>query len=322
MIIVTGGAGFIGSCLVRELNNNGIYDILIVDRLRNASKWKNLLGKRFTRYIDKDDFRIMFLNGEFDNEKIETIFHIGACSSTTETDCDYLFENNYNNSIDLAQFALTKNIRFIYASSAATYGDGSNGYSDNEFYGLMPLNPYGMTKHLFDLWVIQNGFDKILTGLKFFNVFGPNEYHKDDMASMVYKSFLQIKEKGYVKLFKSNTSEYPDGGQMRDFVYVKDVTKILIDIYNNKAFSGIYNIGTGNARNWNDLVKAVFNAMNLEPEIEYIDMPEQLSKQYQNFTEADMSKLKSSNPLLSFMELEESVEDYVKNYLLKEQKIL
>lgn len=322
MIIVTGGAGFIGSCLVRELNNNGIYDILIVDRLRNASKWKNLLGKRFTRYIDKDDFRIMFLNGEFDNEKIETIFHIGACSSTTETDCDYLFENNYNNSIDLAQFALTKNIRFIYASSAATYGDGSNGYSDNEFYGLMRLNPYGMTKHLFDLWVIQNGFDKILTGLKFFNVFGPNEYHKDDMASMVYKSFLQIKEKGYVKLFKSNTSEYPDGGQMRDFVYVKDVTKILIDIYNNKAFSGIYNIGTGNARNWNDLVKAVFNAMNLEPEIEYIDMPEQLSKQYQNFTEADMSKLKSSNPLLSFMELEESVEDYVKNYLLKEQKIL
>jgi ADP-L-glycero-D-manno-heptose 6-epimerase len=318
MIIVTGGAGFIGSCFLKKLNDNGIHDIIVVDRLGTSLKWKNLLGKRFLRFIDKVDFRKNYLTKDF-GSNVEAVFHFGACSTTTERDADYIMDNNLNYSIDLAEFCQNNYIRFIYASSAATYGLGENGYSDTNFESLSPLNVYGFSKSLFDQWVIDNFLDKTFTGLKFFNVFGPNEYHKGDMASMIYKSYLQIKESGKVKLFESNRSEYADGEQMRDFVYVKDSIDIIWKIFENNDFAGIYNLGTGKARTWNSLVTAVFNSMNERKNIEYIDMPESLTKQYQYYTEADMSKLESTKCSHSFMSLEDSIDDYVKNYLIPQK---
>lgn len=314
MIILTGGAGFIGSCLLKTLNNKGITDVLVVDHLGNSNKWKNLLGKEFNNFAHKSEFRKSLKKGIFD-ENVEAIFHLGACSSTTESDADYLFDNNYSYSIDLAEFAVKNNARFIYASSAATYGDGSNGYDDNEFDSLSPLNGYGFSKHIFDKWVIKNGYDKRFVGLKFFNVFGPNEYHKNDMASMVYKSYNQIVNSGKVNLFRSTTSDYADGGQMRDFIYVKDACDVIWEIYRQNTFSGIFNLGTGKARSWHELVNAVFASLDLEPVIEFVDMPDGLINQYQNFTQADMSKLISSGINFKFSSLENSVKDYVTSYL-------
>jgi len=227
-----------------------------------------------------------------------------------------------NYSIDLATYAIENDIRFIYASSAATYGNGENGYSDYKFDNLMPLNVYGLSKQLFDQWVVENNLDEVLTGIKFFNVFGPNEYHKGEMASMIYKSFLQIKNLGIVRLFKSNHKDYKDGEQKRDFVYVKDVVDIIWQMYKNDNISGIYNLGTGKARTWNDLVVAVFNAMGLKSRIEYVDMPENLVNQYQNFTQADMSKLNETIKNVKFRTLEQSIDDYVKNHLLKNWQYL
>lgn len=320
MIVLTGGAGFIGSCFLRTLNNKGITDVLVVDHLGHTTKWKNLVGKNFIGFTDKTDFRKKLNSGYYD-EKIDTIFHFGACSSTTETDADYLMDNNYSYSLELANYALDNNIKFIYASSAATYGDGSNGYSDNDFDSLVPLNGYGFSKHIFDQWVVRNSLDKIFIGLKFFNVFGPNEYSKGSMASMVYKSYKQILETGKVKLFKSNSSNYPDGGQERDFIYSKDVCDAVWELYHTKFHAGIYNIGTGTARSWNDLANAVFKAMGITPQIEYIDMPENLTKQYQNFTQADMTKLTSEGIKFKPLPLEDSVKDYVQNYLSKDYLI-
>jgi ADP-L-glycero-D-manno-heptose 6-epimerase len=316
MIVLTGGAGFIGSCFLKTLNDKGIYDVLVVDHLGHSAKWKNLLGKKFSSYINKTEFRELLKSGFYDG-KITAIFHFGACSSTTESDADYLMDNNYTYSTELAEFAAEKNIRFIYASSAATYGDGSLGYSDSIFEDLLPLNGYGFSKQIFDLWVIRNGYDKLFAGLKFFNVFGPNEYHKNDMASMVYKSYNQIVKSGKVRLFKSNTNEYSDGGQMRDFIYIKDTCEVIWNIYSDDKINGIFNLGTGTARSWNDLANATFAALNLEPIIEYIEMPESLSKQYQNFTEADMKNLLKSNLNYEPLTLEDSVKDYVQNYLSK-----
>jgi len=316
MILLTGGAGFIGSCLLNKLNNEGIEDILLVDNLSNSSKWKNLIGKKYTAYENKDIFIDKLQFGEFDN-KIEYIFHLGACSSTTETDIDYLMYNNFNFSKEIAEFALSNNIGMMYASSAATYGNGEFGYSDTNFDNLRPLNGYGYSKHIFDQWVISQGYESRLTGFKYFNVFGPNEYHKDAMSSMVFKSFNQIKEMSKVNLFKSNDSQYVDGGQKRDFIYVKDVVDVMWKSYQNSIY-GIYNLGTGKARDWNSLVKAVFNALDKEVKIEYIDMPDNLKRQYQNFTEADMTKL-NKNIKHNFMLLEDSINDYVKNYLSNSQ---
>ena len=315
MIILTGGAGFIGSCFLKKLNDENITDILVVDNLGFTNKWKNLTKKKFLNFINKNDFLLLLESNRFDN--IDTIFHFGACSSTTEKNADYLFENNYHYSIRLAEYSVKNKIRFIYASSAATYGDGKFGYSDNTFDILEPMNCYGFTKHIFDQWVIRNKYDTIFVGLKFFNVFGPNEYHKNDMASMIYKSFLQITNTGKVKLFKSNSTDYKDGEQKRDFVYVKDCNEIIFNIYKNKKISGIFNLGTGKARTWNDLANAVFKALNLEPNIEFIDMPEDIKQQYQNFTEADITKLKNTMPNVKFQSLEQSIEDYVLNYLNK-----
>lgn len=320
MIVLTGGAGFIGSCFLEKLNAEGITNILVVDHLGAGTKWKNLIGKRFKDYIHKTEFRDKLSSGYY-GDSIKTIIHLGACSSTTEFDADYLFDNNLDYSKELAVFAALHNVRFIYASSAATYGDGSKGYSDNSFYNLRPLNCYGFTKHLFDMWAIDNSLDKKFCGLKYFNVFGPNEYHKGSMASMVYKSFHQINDTGYVNLFKSNHPDYQDGQQMRDFIYIKDVVDVMWKLYQKPDVSGIYNLGSGKARSWNDLVNAVFKAMNRETKINYIDMPQEISGQYQNYTQADMNKLKNALGV-EFHCLEDSVKDYVQNYLSKDEKYI
>lgn len=314
MIILTGGAGFIGSCLLAELNKKGIDDILVVDNLGTGQKWQNLLGKKFTAYMNKAEFRHQISENPQKFGHAEAIFHLGACTKTTEQDAEYLIDNNFNYSVELANFALEHDIRFIYASSASTYGDGAQGYSDSKFDDLIPLNCYGFSKHIFDLWVLKNGYDKKFTGLKFFNVFGPNEYHKESMASMVFKAFKQVNDTGEIHLFKSSHTEYPDGGQMRDFIYVKDVVKVICKLYEDDK-SGIYNLGTGIARSWNDLAAAVFKAFNIVPKIDYIDMPENLIKQYQNYTCADMSKLFKIYPDYTFTTLEDSVMDYITNYL-------
>lgn len=320
MIIVTGGAGFIGSAIVWKLNQLGEKEIIVVDELGQDDKWKNLTGINFIDFYHKDHFIDMVLDGNLPFE-FDTIIHMGACSSTTEKDADYLFENNFRYSQELVKFSLTHRAKFIYASSAATYGDGSNGYSDDEKHllNLRPLNMYGYSKHLFDTWLYKTGVIDEVVGLKFFNVYGPNEYHKGDMRSVVHKSFGQIKESGKVKLFKSYKSGYKDGEQLRDFIYVKDVVDIIAFFVEQKDKFGIYNVGTGKAQSWNDLVISVFNAMNMPVNIEYIDMPENLKSKYQYFTQAEMGKLRQAGYTKEFYSLESGVEDYVKNYLITEK---
>jgi ADP-L-glycero-D-manno-heptose 6-epimerase len=244
---------------------------------------------------------------------------MGACSSTTERDADYLMENNYHYTCQLAEWAVKRKIRFIYASSAATYGDGSLGFSDADEVTstLKPINMYGYSKQLFDLWALRHGMARDVAGVKFFNVFGPNEYHKGDMTSVIYKAFNQIRGTGKVKLFKSYKSPYADGGQMRDFVYVKDCVNVLWWLLSHKDVCGIHNLGTGKARTWNDLITAVFAAMKAPSNIEYIEMPESIRGQYQYFTEAKMDKLKAAGCTVQFRSLEDSVYDYVVNHLQK-----
>ena len=318
MIVVTGGAGFIGSAFVWRLNQEGINDIVIVDSLSTDDKWKNLVNRRFVDYIHKDNFLRMICDDRVPFD-VSAIVHMGACSSTTERDADYLWNNNYLYTKKLAEWSLKRGIRFIYASSAATYGDGTRGFSDDhsKINELKPINMYGYSKHLFDLWLLRNKLEGKIAGIKFFNVFGPNEYHKGDMTSVIFKAFYQIKETGKVKLFKSYKPEYKDGGQLRDFVYVKDCIDVMWWLFNNPAANGIFNLGTGKARTWNDLIKAVFNAMGLKTNIEYIEMPESLRNQYQYFTEAQMNKLKATGCPVTFSSLEDSVRDYVCNYLQK-----
>jgi ADP-L-glycero-D-manno-heptose 6-epimerase len=250
-------------------------------------------------------------------EDVEAVVHLGACSATTETNADYLYDNNYLYSIDVAEFAFEQNARFIYASSAATYGSGDRGYSDTTT-DLRPLNMYGYSKHLFDQWIRREGMEGACVGLKFFNVFGPNEYHKGSMASLVSKAVPEIQSKGRVSLFKSNDPEFDDGGQMRDFIYVKDVCAVLQTLLQRTDVTGILNLGTGTARTWNDLMHAVFTALEREPVIDYVEMPEHLSKQYQNYTQAEMDKFHQLLPGVLFSSLEESVADYVQGYLVRE----
>jgi len=316
MIIVTGGAGFIGSAFVWRLNREGIRDIIIVDQLGTDDKWKNLVGLTFTDYIHKDEFIEMAIADEVPFE-VSSVVHMGACSSTTERDADYLWENNYLYSRKVADWALRHNARFIYASSAATYGDGSSGFSDDHeiISRLKPSNMYGYSKQVFDLWVLKNKLENKMAGIKFFNVYGPNEYHKGDMVSVIYKAFHQIQETGKVRLFKSYKKEYPDGGQMRDFIYVKDCANVMWWLLENPSVNGIYNLGTGKARTWNDLIAAVFSSMGRKTNIQYIEMPEPLRNQYQYFTQAQMDKLKKAGCHVNFSSLEDSVRDYVTNYL-------
>ena len=316
MIIVTGGAGFIGSALIAALNKRQITDILVVDELGTDRKWKNLRNLSFTDYVEKDDFLEMVIEDKLDSS-IDAVFHLGACSDTTETNASYLIKNNYEYSKLLAQWATADNIRFIYASSAATYGDGSAGFSDDQekIEILSPLNMYGYSKHLFDLWARRTGLLKKIVGLKYFNVFGPNEYHKADMRSFCIKAFEQITSTGKVRLFKSYKPEYADGEQKRDFIYVKDAVDMTLFFYDNPQLSGLFNIGSGKARTWNDLVKAVFAAMGKEPNIEYIEMPESIRNQYQYFTEADITNLRKAGYDKQITTLEDAIKDYVQSYL-------
>lgn len=313
MIVLTGGAGFIGSCMLTTLNAAGYTDVLIVDSLRSGDKWKNLAGHSYLDIISKDNFRELMMTGA--NEGIETLIHFGACSTTTERDADYLYDNNTRYSREVAEFAFDQGAHLIYASSAATYGNGAKGYDDEE-RALRPLNMYGYSKHLFDEWIRSNGFEISCVGLKLFNVYGPNEYHKADQASMIYKAVHQVTQTGRVNLFRSNDPHYPDGGQMRDFIYVKDVCKVVLWLMKSSHVNGIFNLGSGTARTWNDVARAVFAALERETTIEYIDMPPQLHYQYQNFTEANMSKLKNVIPGLTFSTLEDGISDYVKNHLV------
>jgi ADP-L-glycero-D-manno-heptose 6-epimerase len=318
MIIVTGGAGFIGSALIAGLNKCGIDDIMVVDRLGSDQRWKNLVNLRFADYIDKEEFLEMVVEDTLPFT-VDSVFHLGACSSTTETDVSFLMENNFEYTKQLAQWTADEDIRFIYASSAATYGDGSQGFSDDEdsIETLKPLNPYGYSKQIFDLWAKRNGLLNKIVGLKYFNVFGPNEYHKAEMRSFVLKAFEQINATGKVRLFKSHRPDYKDGEQKRDFLYVKDAVDMTLFFLDNKEVNGIYNLGAGVARTWNNLAKAVFSSMDKSPNIEYIEMPDSVRNQYQYFTEADITKLRSAGYKKQITSLEDAVKDYVQNYLKK-----
>ncbi|HQN26753.1 MAG TPA: ADP-glyceromanno-heptose 6-epimerase, partial [Syntrophales bacterium] len=312
MIVVTGGAGFIGSAFVWRLNLEGIDNIVIVDRLGTEEKWKNLVNRRFADFLHKDEFLRLLIKDDLPFRP-RAIVHMGACSSTTERDADYLLENNFHYSCRLAEWALRKRCRFVYASSAATYGDGRLGFDDGDDVTptLRPINMYGYSKQLFDLWVLRRKAEERIAGIKFFNVFGPNEHHKGDMASVVFKAFHQIRREGRVRLFKSYRAEYPDGGQKRDFVYVKDAVEVMRWLLDHPDINGLFNLGTGQARTWNDLIGAVFAALGREPAIDYIDMPPGLDAQYQYFTEAKMDKIRAMGCPATFRPLEEAVQDYV-----------
>jgi len=318
MIIITGGAGFIGSAVAAALNERGIRDILIVDELASDEKWKNLRNVNFTDYVEKKDFLDMVWDNEVPG-RVEAIFHMGACSDTTETNASYLVKNNYEYSKFLAQWADDCRIRLIYASSAATYGDGALGFDDHEgkIRGLQPLNVYGYSKHMFDLWLVRTGLSSKVAGLKYFNVFGPNEYHKGEMRSFVLKAFEQINATGKVKLFKSHNPDYADGEYLRDFLYIKDAVDMTLFFFDNPRAAGIFNIGTGTACTWNSLARAVFDAMGKTPDIEYMEMPESIRAQYQYHTEANIAKLRRAGYDKKTTRLETAVTDYVQNYLQK-----
>jgi ADP-L-glycero-D-manno-heptose 6-epimerase len=316
MYIVTGGAGLIGSAIVWELNNRGFKDILVVDHLGHSDKWRNLRALKFQDYMEKDVFRKSISENKIKPKGIRAIIHMGACSKTTERDAGYLIDNNYNYSRELASFAVSNKIRFLYASSAATYGDGSRGYIDDEsaLDSLRPLNIYGYSKHMFDLWARNNGLLDRITGFKFTNIYGPNEWHKDDMRSVVCKAYEQIVSTGKVQLFKSCNPDYKDGEQKRDFLYVKDAVDMVLFFLDRKE-SGLFNIGSGHAETWKSLVAAIFAALNKKPNIEYIEMPEYLIPRYQYYTKAEMWKLNRFHSQ-QLTPLKDSVKDYVKNYLV------
>jgi len=323
MIIVTGGAGFIGSALVWQLNRQGIDDILVVDELGRDEKWQNLASLRFLDYQHKDDF-LAAIQADRIPAKVRAVVHLGACSSTTEQDADFLMRNNYRYTRTLAEWCLGRKVRFIYASSAATYGDGAQGYSDDDAITptLLPLNKYGYSKQVFDLVALRTGSFRHMVGLKFFNVYGPNEYHKGDMSSVVFKAFHQIRQNGAVRLFRSERADYPDGGQMRDFIYVKDCVAVIAWLIEHVEVNGLFNLGAGVARTWNDLVGAVFSALGIPPKIEYIDLPAALRGRYQYFTRAEMQKLRAADAPVDFRPLEESVRDYVQRYLMQPRPYL
>jgi ADP-L-glycero-D-manno-heptose 6-epimerase len=321
-ILVTGGAGLIGSAIVWELNRRGWTNILVSDRLRSSEKWKNLAPLRFRDYVEADDLtsRIQQYPGQFSD--VKTIFHLGACSATTEKDAAYLIRNNYEYTKMLAHFAMAAHRRFLYASSAATYGAlEKNLREDLPSRSLRPLNMYGYSKHLFDLYAEQQGFLPDVTGLKYFNVFGPNEAHKGDMRSVVHKSFGQIRDSGRVSLFKSYRSEFKHGYQRRDFLYVKDAARITVFLAEHVDGGGLFNVGSGIASTWVELTNAIFAALAQEPNIEFIEMPEHLRGKYQYQTKADISKLLAAGYEHGFTPLADAVNDYVENYLLPQKHL-
>ena len=318
-IVVTGATGFIGRNLAAELNARGHDNLLLVDNLGREEKWRHLRGLEFDDILDPAAFLGHVEEGRL--KDVDAIFHLGACSATTERDADYLLANNYRYTRTLCEWSLKSGVRFIYASSAATYGDGSKGYSDRTpLKELRPLNMYGFSKHIFDLWAQRMDYLDKIVGLKYFNVYGPYEDHKGDMRSMVHKAWGQIRETGKVKLFKSYRPEYADGEQMRDFVYVRDAVAVTLYFWDHREIGGLYNCGTGQARSWKDLMNAVFAAMKVKPSIEFIEMPEILRGKYQYFTQADMSKLRAAGYTAPFTPLEHAVAEYVKFLIERESE--
>ena len=313
--IVTGAAGLIGSALIWKLNRMGIDDILAVDHLGTSEKWKNLRALSYADYMEKDVFYERLLAGALPRD-VECILHMGACSSTTEKDATYLIGNNFEYTRTLAQYSVSHNVRFLYASSAATYGDGEHGYVDDEEHleNLRPMNMYGYSKQMFDLWARRQGLLSKITGVKYTNVFGPNELHKAEMRSVVCRAYEQIRDTGKVGLFKSYRSEYADGEQKRDFIYVKDAVRMLMFLLENRCH-GIYNIGSGRAETWNSLATAVFKAMDKPVNIEYIEMPEHLRGKYQYYTCADIAKIRNAGYTDIVTPLEDTVADYIRNYI-------
>ncbi|MBU2501106.1 ADP-glyceromanno-heptose 6-epimerase [bacterium] len=317
MIAVTGAAGFIGSNIVHQLNQAGRKDIIVVDLAPEGGRGANLSPLEFVRYLDKEAFRT-WLAEPANAGSLETLYHMGACSSTTETDWDYLAENNLGYTRELCLRCLDAGVRFINASSAATYGDGSRGYADDHalLETLEPLNLYGKSKHDFDLWAKSENLLESIVCLKYFNVYGPNEWHKGDMRSMVCKGYEQIRDQGKVRLFRSDRPDFPDGGQQRDFVYVKDAVAMTLWFADHPEAGGVFNVGTGEANSWNRLITAIFAAMGREPDIEYVPMPDHLKGRYQYFTRAEMDKIRSAGYDSPVTVLEDAVADYVRNHLV------
>lgn len=321
MIIVTGGAGFIGSALVAALNRRGREDILIVDHLGSTEKWKNLISLRYEDYRDKDQFIDELESGVY-SDTVEAIIHMGACSATTERDAGYLMDNNFRYTARLgAWWEQNSSCRFIYASSAATYGDGARGYTDDisQVQTLRPLNMYGYSKQLFDCYALRRGWLKQMVGIKFFNVFGPNEFHKGDMRSLMNKAFPLLQKEGAISLFKSYRTGIGDGEQKRDFIYIKDAVAMVLYFLGTPTIGGIFNVGTGVARSWNDVAKALFAALNLPVTINYIEMPELLKDKYQYFTEADTARLHQVGCKHPCMSLEASIHEYITEYLIPDR---
>lgn len=316
-ILVTGGAGFIGSAIVWALNQRGQENIVVTDRLTSDEKWKNLVALKFADYLDAADLLEAVEKKADALGKFDVVYHLGANSATTERDAHHLMKNNFEYTKVLAHWTIGMNARFVYASSAATYGDGTQGMDDKkeDLTKLRPLNMYGYSKHLFDLYAQRAGIAKRIVGLKYFNVYGPNENHKGDMRSVVNKAFDQIHSTGKVQLFKSHRPDYRDGEQERDFLYVKDAVNMTLFLADHPLSGGLYNLGSGEAHTWLQLVNAIFAALNREPQIEFVDMPEHLREKYQYHTCADIGKLRHLGYKDALMSLDSAVADYVQNYL-------
>ncbi len=313
--IVTGGAGFIGSNLVKALNERGHADIVVVDHLNHPGKQRNLDRLRYQSYYDKTEFRSMLRAGTAPS--VTAVFHLGACSSTLETDESYLTDNNFQYSVDLCEWSLTTGARFVYASSAATYGDGAHGYVDEESAtaNLKPLNAYGRSKQMFDMWAIDSGVITKIAGIKYFNVYGPGEDHKQAMRSLVNKAYAQVKSEGVIRLFRSHRPDYRDGEQERDFVYVSDAVAETLFFFDHPEVSGLFNCGSGQARTWLDLARALFAAMGKPAKIEFVDIPANIRANYQYHTRADLIKLRRSGYTGAYLSIEEGVRRYVTEFL-------
>jgi len=317
MIIVTGGAGFIGSALGWALNERGRDDIIVVDDVDHDEKERNIGHLRYEEMVGIQEFREKLLAGDYDDAGIEGVIHMGACSSTLETDWEYLKDNNVEYSQDVIRWCHDRNIRCVYASSAATYGDGEQGYSDDHdlFDVLEPLNLYGKSKLDVDIWARDGGYLEKVVGIRYFNVFGPNEWHKEDMRSVICKKYPDVAAGKSMELFKSYKEEYADGEQKRDFVYVLDAIKATLWLFDTPSVNGVFNVGTGKARSWNDVAKAMYGAANVGEHITYIDMPLEMRDKYQYFTQADITKLRKAGYKDEFMSLEDAIADYIQKYL-------
>lgn len=318
-LLVTGAAGFIGSALVYELNQRGFENLILTDVLGSSEKWKNLVPLRFTDYLDA----AALVDHLDDLHDVSTVFHLGACSATTELDASYLMENNYRYTKRLCEWAMAGGRRFVHASSAATYGNGAHGMEDgtDQLESLRPLNMYGYSKHLFDLHAKRNGWFDRIVGLKYFNIFGPNEDHKGDMRSVVHKSFAKIRDEDHVTLFRSHHADYRDGEQQRDFLYVKDAVDATLHLAAHPTACGLFNVGSGSASTWIDLVTPMFEAMAKPIDIRFIDMPEHLRGKYQYHTCADITRLKATGWSGPHYTLAAAVSEYVTAHLIPDLRL-